>query len=401
MGMIVKSLTAAYGGYSIAREDKVILIKGAIPGEVVEIEIEEKKRDYSTARTVRVVEPSEFRTEPPCSVFGICGGCQLQYISYEKQVAMKDEILLDSLTRLGKIETVPGPAITGAQWNYRHRAQFKVSPAGDIGFFREASRDVVVFEACPLMTDEINTLFRKIREKGLSSGLSAIHISDGDTPVALLKGREYDSSLFEDFIEAGLSGIAYNDAIAYGGAYTGFDLNGFRYTVSPWTFFQAHWKLNTTVAAIISEHLAPLLPGKRVLDLYAGAGNFSIPLSAQASEIVAVEENRYAVEDGRRNLELNNIGNCRIVRSSAEKFRITGKYDIIILDPPRPGLTSAVAAKVMEASPSTIVYISCNPATLARDLKKMKDKYDVVSVRQIDFFPNTYHIEAMVFLQIR
>lgn len=401
MGQILKSVSAAYGGYSIARDEKVVLIKGAIPGEVVEVEITEKRRDYSIAEVTGVVEPSEFRVDPPCPVFGKCGGCQLQYIAYEKQVAMKEEVLLDSLTRLGKLETALAPAMTDAQWNYRQRGQFKISPTGEAGFFREASRDVVSFDSCPLMSDEINSIFRKIRDKGLLTGLSEIHISGGDTPVALLKGRDYDGALFEDFIEAGLSGVAYNDTIAYGGAYTGFDLNGFRYTVAPWTFFQSHWRLNTKVAALIVEELTPFLPGKRVLDLYAGAGNFSIPLSAYAAGIIAVEENPYAVDDGKRNLELNNISNCRIVKSSAEKYRMTTGTDLIILDPPRPGLTSSVMAKVLEAAPSTIVYISCNPATLARDLRKLKDKYEVRSVRLIDFFPNTYHIEAVAFLQIR
>lgn len=401
MGVILKSLSPAYGAYTIARDEKVVLIKGAIPGEVVEAEILEKKKDYSLASVISVVEASEHRVVPPCPVFGICGGCQLQFIAYEKQVAMKDEILLDSLVRLGGIETAMGPALADEQWHYRHRAQFKVSRSGDIGLFRESSRDVVTFEECPLMDMEINRLFRKIREKGLGSGLSDIHMAGGDTPVVLLKGRgEYDGALFESFIEAGFSGVAYNDAIAYGGAYTGFDLNGLRYTVSPWTFFQAHWGLNRKVAESIVDGLAPL-NGKHVLDLYAGAGNFSLPLAAGVDEVVAVEENPYAVEDGKRNLELNGINNCRIVRSSAEKFKINRKFDIIILDPPRPGLTSEVAKKVLENLPDTIVYVSCNPATLARDLKKLKDKYDITSIRQIDFFPNTFHIEAMVFLQVR
>jgi 23S rRNA (uracil1939-C5)-methyltransferase len=143
------------------------------------------------------------------------------------------------------------------------------------------------------------------------------------------------------------------------------------------------------------------LQGKRVLDLYAGAGNFSIPLSVRAGQVVAVEENPYAVEDARRNLELNGIKNCKIIRSTAEKYRMTGKFDVLLLDPPRPGLTQEVAKKILEASPDRIVYISCNPATLARDLKKMKERYDLLSVRQIDFFPNTFHLEAVAILKLR
>jgi 23S rRNA (uracil1939-C5)-methyltransferase len=400
MGLILKSLMPAYGGYTIARDDKVIFLKGAIPGELVDVEIEERKRNYSVARVINVIEPSEFRTVPQCRVFGICGGCQLQYISYERQLTMKDEILLDSLNRLGSIETALGTALSDSQWNYRHKAQFKISKQGEPGFFRQTTREVVTFENCPLMKQEINDIFQKIKENDLAHNLSEMHIALGDTPVALLRGKDYDESLFDRFTEIGLSGIAYNDSIAYGGAYTGFDMNGLRYTVSPWTFFQSHWSLNRKLLDFLIEKLIPL-EGKRVLDLYAGAGNFSIPVSRHAAEVVAVEENEYAVEDGLRNLNLNNIGNCRFIKSSAEKYKINTEYDLIILDPPRPGVASEVIKKILENSPQRIVYISCNPSTFARDLKKLKEKYDVVSVNQIDFFPNTFHIEAVAVLQMR
>ena len=400
MEPVLKALMPAYGGYSLARDEKVIFIKGAIPGEVVEVKIEEKKRDYSIASVVNVVEPSEYRVVPKCRVFGSCGGCQLQFVSHEKQLDMKNEILLDSLKRIGGIEAALDPVLSDAEWNYRCRAQFKVSRAHEIGFFREASREVITFDECPLMNREINVLLQKMKENGLAGNLAEIHVALGDTPVVLLKGKEYDTASFEKFIDLGISGIAYNDAIAYGGAYTGFDLNGLRYTVSPWTFFQSHWDLNRKVIDFLLDRLAPL-EGKRVLDLYAGAGNFSIPLAAHAEEVVAVEENAYASDDGVRNGELNNMQNMRFVKSTAEKYRLTRKFDIVLLDPPRLGLSSEVVKKILENPPAMIVYISCNPSTLARDLKKLGEKYDLMSLRQIDFFPQTYHVESVSLLQIR
>lgn len=400
MGVVLKAVSPAYGGYTIARDEKVILIKGAVPGEVVEVEIVEKKRDYSTARVVSVVEASEHRVEPPCPVFGVCGGCQLQFIAYEKQTAMKDEILLDSLTRIGGIDIAPGPALTGEQWHYRRRAQFKVGPAGDMGFFREASRDVVTFDACPLMDESINLLTEKIKKQCETRGLSEIHIASGDLPVVLLRGRDYTAGSFNAFLEAGFSGVAFDKTIVAGSGSTSFDLNGMSYTVSPWSFFQAHWELNRSVVDFMVSELMPL-SGKRVLDLYAGAGNFALPLARQAGEVTAVEENPHAVDDGIRNVRLNELKHCKMVRSSAEKFKIGRKYDIIVLDPPRPGLTGDVVKKLLETPPDSLVYISCNPATLARDLKKLTAKYDIRSVRQIDFFPNTFHIESIAFLTVR
>ena len=400
MGVILKSMSPAYGGYTIARDEKVILIKGAIPGEVVEVEIEDKKRDYSTARVVSVVEPSEHRVEPVCPVFGICGGCHLQFISYEKQIAMKDEVLLDSLTRIGGIEIPLGPALNGLQWNYRKRAQLKVGRGGDIGFFRESTRDVVTFDSCPLMENTINSLLRKIKETIDTTGLSEIHISSGDLPVVLLRGREYILPFFDKYIDAGFSGVALNNAIVAGAESTLFDLNSLKYSVSPWTFFQSHWSLNRSVVEFMVNELIPL-NDKRVLDLYAGAGNFALPLALQAGEVVAVEENPHAINDGTRNIQLNEIKHCKMVRSSAEKYRINRKFDIIVLDPPRPGLTAEVVRKILDTPPDVLAYISCNPATLSRDLKKFREKYDITSVRQIDFFPNTFHIESIAFLTLR
>lgn len=398
MGQILKSLSPAYGGFTIARDDRVIFIKGAIPGEVVDVEITDKKRDYSVARTINVLEPSEDRVDPPCPVFGICGGCQLQYVSYGRQLAMKDEVLLDSLARLGGIETALGPVLSGDQWHYRHRAQFKVSKTGEVGFFRESSRDVVTFEQCPLLREEINGCLRLIREKIDVAGLSDIHVALGDRPLLLLKGKQA-GYLTDPWLSAGFPAVAYNESLVSVAAHTTLDLNGMTYMVSPWTFFQAHWDLNRQVVG----HVAELLPleGKVVLDLYAGAGNFSLPIARRAAEVTAVEEHSRAVEDGVRNAKANGIKNCKFVQSSAEKFKIQKKYDVVILDPPRPGLASEVAKRVLDTAPGAVIYISCNPATLARDIKKLKAKYDLKSVSQIDFFPNTYHIEAVALLLLR
>ena len=398
--MVLKSLLPAYGGYTVAREERVILIKGAIPGEVVEVTIEERKKDYAVAKVLNVIEASEHRIEPRCSVFGLCGGCQFQFVSAEKQLMMKDEIILDSLKRIGGIEISLEPALSDLTWNYRHRAQLKVSRNGEVGLFRESSRDVVTFQSCPLMDQKINALLQKIKETDSARKLSEIHIAVGDSAIVFLKGRDYNRSLADTYREIGFSGVMLNDETCTGKTYTQFDLNGMRYTVTPRTFFQAHWNLNKKVVNFVVQELLPLT-GKRVLDLYAGAGNFSLPLAAHADHVVSIEENPFAVDDGIRNRELNNLKNCKFVRIAAENYKIKKKFDILILDPPRPGITSDMANRILENPADVIVYISCNPSTLARDLKKLKDKYSIRTVRQIDFFPNTFHIETIAFLQIR
>ena len=313
---VVRAETPVYGGYVIVRDGKVLFIKGAVPGELVEVSIEEKKKDYSIAAVHSVLEPSSSRRRPPCPVFGICGGCQLQFMEYGRQVSIKEEILLETMKRIGTVDAVLSPSLTAHEFRYRHRGQFKVSRKGDIGFYHEGTRDVVPVEECPLMVDGINAALRGLRKADLR-GVKEIQITSGDTQTLMIKGQMSDDTS-QLLIESGVSGIAFDNGDSLGKDYISLDLNGLKYTVTPWSFFQSNWALNCVVVDAVTKQLSPL-ENKRILDLYAGAGNFSLPLALGASEVTAVEENPAAIEDGRRNAMLNSIRNCRFVNLSVEK----------------------------------------------------------------------------------
>jgi len=406
--LILKAETPVYGGYVLGRDGRVIFIRGAIPGELVDVSVEERKRDYSVASVRTVIEPSPSRRDPPCRIFGTCGGCQLQFMEYDRQVSVKEEIIVDAMKRIGDVEVTLMPSLAAQEFGYRHRGQFKVSAEGAVGFYREGTREVIPLEHCPVMVPEINGMLRKLAGADLR-GVKELSMVSGDTLAILVKGAMSEGAV-QSLLEGGLSGIAFEDGDSLGKDYITLDLNGLKYSVTPWSFFQSHWSLNRIVVETVVRELSPL-ENMRILDLYAGAGNFSLPLSSRALEIVAVEENSAAVEDGRRNVMLNGIRNCTFVNVSVEKIlgsrkkqqveKLFGEvhYDIIVLDPPRTGLTAECLRKVVEADSERIVYISCNPATLARDVKKMREKYEVESIRMVDFFPNTYHIEALVFLR--
>ncbi len=406
--LILRAETPVYGGYVLGRDGRVVFIRGAIPGELVDVLVEERKKDYSVASVRNVIEPSPSRREPPCRIFGICGGCQLQFMEYDAQVSVKEEILRDAMRRIGDVEVTLMPSLTGQEFGYRHRGQFKVSAAGAVGFYREGSREVIPVEQCPVMAPEINVMLRKLARVDLK-GVKELSVALGDTMAVLVKGVVADDTA-QSILDSGLSGIAFEDGNSLGKDYITLDLNGLKYSVTPWSFFQSHWSLNRVVVETVVRELAPL-EDRKVLDLYAGAGNFSLPLSLQAREVVAVEENPPAVDDGRRNMTLNGVRNCTFMNVSVEKVlgsrkkqqaeKLFGesRYDIVVLDPPRTGLASECLRRIVESGSERIVYISCNPATLARDVKKMRERYDIQSVRMVDFFPNTYHIEALVFLR--
>ncbi|HDZ84070.1 MAG TPA: class I SAM-dependent RNA methyltransferase, partial [Nitrospirae bacterium] len=378
--LIIKIERPAFGGVFIGRhEGKVVMVRGGVlPGEMVEVSVDEDKKDYFTASVVKILEPSPERIEPPCEYFGICGGCSLQHVPYHLQVRIKEEILRDSLKRIAKIEMEHAASIINDDpWNYRLRAQYKVSEEG-LGLHKKGTREVVKIDRCMLMNDKINEYIQGAHSilKGVKA--KEFHITGRDQLVARLITKKAAFSIEDaerlgpELMDAGLSGIVISrgreEPDCFGKTYISLDLSGYEYTLSPMSFVQSNWKLNQEVVNIIREMLGPL-KGRRILDLYSGAGNFSLTLAPDAG-VVAVEENRYAIDDGKRNLEINGINNYRFECASSEKFKLKEEYDVIILDPPRPGIRYRLIKKILALGPETILYISCNPSTFARDLKR-------------------------------
>jgi 23S rRNA (uracil1939-C5)-methyltransferase len=410
--LILKIDGPGYGGLFIGRHDgKIVMVKGAVlPGETVEVNIENDRRDYLTATVKRIIESSPYRIKPPCRFFGKCGGCHLQHIPYRQQVRIKEEILRDCLKRLGKIDMeLSESVISNNPWNYRIRGQFKASEEG-IGFHINNTRDIINVGKCLLMSKEINEFISEADRVIGNFKIKELHITSGDSLIAQIIARKHSLSsppdlnrLSSDFMGAGLSGFVLfrgdREPLHFGTTFITLGLGKLKYTVSPSSFIQSNWNLNQKVVKIIKDAL-DTLKGRRVLDLYAGGGNFSLLLASEA-EVIAVEGNMYSIEDGKRNLKINNIKNCRFVCSSAENFRTEDYVDIVILDPPRPGLTSRAISNVLTIMPESIVYMSCNPTTFSRDIKKLQKKYDIESVRMIDFFPHTFHIEVLAFLRLK
>lgn len=416
--ILLKAGPPAYGGYTLGRVSeepgaKIVLINGAISGEVVEVSIDEEKRDYYLASVVRVIEPSPNRIKPE---FEPCPGCQFEYIDYDEQVRMKEEVIADSLRRIGGvgIKLAEPLILKNNTWGYRYRGQFKVS--GDkIGFYKEKTREIIDMDFSPLMIDEINRVLKKVHDAIHDKprwfiDITEVHIAYGDGVFALVKttpkikaAEGFLERLALLFLDLDLDGI-YIDIggkkpLRYGKEFLSLPLDGLTYTVSPTSFFQANWKLNQVLVKFIKDSLVPL-QDKRILDLYSGAGNFSLPLAPDAREVIAVEENPSSVEDGRRNLQLNQIKNAKFLNIPVERYNIEnyGPFDIVLVDPPRAGLSDKLANNLLKTKAGRIVYISCNPSTLARDLKKLSNRYAIESVRLVDFFPQTYHIETLVFL---
>jgi len=396
-----------HGGYVLARPEGlgVLFVRWALPGEVVSVRIVGRKREYAFAEAVEVLSRSPRRVDPPCEVFGECGGCQLQHADYPYQLEMKREILREAFRRIGKMDVAPEIAPPLEPFGYRYRGRFRVDGEA-VGFHASLSHRLVAISRCPLMIDAINAVLPGLRGLGRFAKVSEVQVaSDGVRASASFPGVPFGAEMVEHLsgrTGGVLSGARFEDR-SWGEERITLPLDGISYSVSPGGFFQANWRMNLAMVRRIGAILGDLgvSVGARLLDLYAGAGNFALPLSPRVREVVAVEGEARSFRELRGNVRENAPGNVRIVRSSVETFRPDGRFDALVLDPPRAGLSERALARVREIAAGTVFYVSCDPATLARDVRSLSDRYDLAALEMHDFFPNTHHVEALAVLTSR
>ncbi len=394
-----------YRGYVLSRSGgRNYFISHALPEELVLARIEEEKRDYVLANAVEILEPSNDRTSPRCPHFKICGGCHYQHIEYPRQISLKESILLDCLKRLGKIETPLHKPLYDRQWHYRYRASFKITK-GMIGFYRAKSRDIQEIERCLLVHERISDLLAFIRAQITTGFSGSLEIAGVDPPIVTLLPEEDTEISTIVNIQNKLNKSDVDCVAIYPKSkhhstekFISLCLNDAPYKISPRVFFQTNWELNKRVLLLLRENIH--LRGKKVVDLYSGAGNFSFALADNAERITGYEENPKAVSNAKINARLRGVSNCEFFCSRAEDIPVKN-FDIAVVNPPRAGLTKRAMDKLISLQTQQIIYLSCDPATFSRDLGKLKTLYDIESVRLVDFFPQTFHIESLGVLRKR
>lgn len=413
----------AFGGYGVARADgKVLFIPYTVTGDEVWIEITEEKKRYSMGKLVRIVESSPLRVEPPCPYFGVCGGCQWQHIDPSVHGEMKKAILIDILKRLGKLEEIPPMDVAPfpKPYGYRVRVQLKVRGKA-IGYYQERSRRIVDITHCPISHPLINRIIPILREhRDWLSNMEEveINVSPGEGQgVLLFHPRSYDQR-FKHFarellqIQPVLKGIAIakNEGwIQFGNPSLSFTVSfgeaekerNLSFRISPGSFSQVNPEQNEKLVRTVVE-FSGAGEDDRVLDLFAGAGNFTLPLAVHSREVWGVEGSKPAAEDAKFNAERNGIQNAYFIQGEVEgilKDWNKGKPDVMILDPPRAGCKKIVDL-IAGLEPKKIVAVSCEPTTFARDLRLFTDRgYSLERLRLIDMFPQTYHMEVVGLLE--
>jgi len=415
--------SVAFKGYGVTRiRGKVVFVPYTVTGDKAWIEVVKEKKEYSMGRVVEMIEPSPWRVAPPCPYFGSCGGCQWQHIDYSAQGELKKEILRDTLQRLGGLKEIPSIRImlSPKPYDYRIRIQLKVRGKA-IGYYQERSHKIVEIDRCPISHPLINQIIQGLREE-LAALLrmeeTEINVSPEEGRGVILFHLHSCDQRTEHFIKKFLQshpvlcGIAlsrkggfnffgdpalnFTIPLRQGGEKTNLELR-----ISPGSFFQVHPDQNQALIQTVLQ-FSEVNKGDRVVDLYAGVGNLTLPLATGARGSLGIEENRMAVEDARFNAERNGITNCEFIQGRVEdvlKHWEREKPDLAVLDPPRTGCKT-ILDQLVRWKPKKIIYVSCEPTTFSRDLRVLSEGgYSLTRLSLIDMFPQTYHMEMVGLLK--
>lgn len=417
----------SHEGRGIAKHDgKTIFVSGALPEEVVKFEVTANHRRYDEARCTEVIHPSLYRTEPSCEYYGQCGGCDLQHLKHEQQISSKESLVLDQLQRLGQVQPSSiEPAIQSAPWGYRRSARLGINQRfrdGSVllGFRRKGSNKLINIAQCPVLDSQLNALIPTLSES-LSANGDIKHITHAEVTlsesnvVLLLRTMKPLQPELRQELEALAQKqqcLIYLDngqsKQALGSEQTlSYSLSNLKLAFQPGDFIQVNGAVNQQMVATAMDWLA-LNKQDQVLDLFCGIGNFSLPAAQQAGKVVGVEGVADMVQRASDNAALNALDNCTFYRADLSKdLTATSWYresyqqgfNKIILDPPRTG-AAEIIPQLQKHQAEKILYISCNPAALARDAQLLLQQgYSATRFCVMDMFPQTSHVESMLLFE--
>lgn len=456
----LKITDVAAEGNALGRyNEMVVFVPYGAPGDVADVQITKKRKSYAEGRIVRIVQPSELREEPKCEHFGVCGGCRWQHLPYSVQLECKQKQVVDALERIAKVELPEISSIKGSQeiWEYRNKLEYTFSnrrwltkeqlessemfsDRDGAGFHISGAFDKVLnIHRCWLQEDISNRLRNFIKNYGIENGLSFYDIkgqhgllrtlmvrisSTGEIMAVMCFGENDEENIKKLLYEVKKSfpeitsllyviNLKVNDTITdqeikvYSGReFIEENMEGLKFRIGPKSFYQTNSRQAYELYKVAREY-ANLTGDELVYDLYTGTGTIANFISRQARKVIGIEYVPEAIEDAKINSKINAISNTEffagdmkdiLTDSFIEKH---GKPDVMIIDPPRAGMHEDVVKVILNARPKTIVYVSCNPSTQARDIALLNEKYKVTAVQPVDMFPHTHHVENVVKLELR
>ena len=400
--MIVKIDRLDHQGRGIAKVNNVTtFIPNALINEVVDINIIEKKKKYNIGKVNRYVEKSNDRIEPVCKYFNLCGGCDLMHMSYNNQLLFKENKIKNIIERYTNINIDKVQKILySKELYYRNKVLFKVNK--NIGFYDKKSYNIVPIDNCLISSKKINEILDILNTCNLNN-IKQIMVRTNEKDTLVVIYSDFVSTEIIDKLKNNCSIIKYNKKyeIISGKDYIIDEIGGYNFIISPDSFYQVN---RNTIKILYDKVLEYLNPTKsdKILDLYSGTGTIGIYVSKYVKSVLSIEINESANKDALKNKELNHINNiefiCDDVANEIDKIK---DMDSIIIDPPRSGLDNKTIEYLKKIKSKKIVYVSCDPMTLARDLEKLSDVYEIKEITPVDMFPNTSHVECVCILYLK
>lgn len=391
---------------------KVAFVPFAIPGEVVSVEAVEDNKRFIRAQILEVLEPSADRVVPDCPHYFECGGCAFQHMTYSRQLELKRRIVQDNLQRIGRLNCDVKPVIGMEDpWRYRNKVEWHLQQQGSqirMGYYKNESHELVDIKTCKLISQPMEALSYFLKEKvmpaaaGEKASITIRESSLDGSLLTVLNGLHITLENSLDFPQLKSIYRKRHQKLELCQGVQGFkeQINNIRYDLSPLSFFQVNPAQTRIMYDLISK-LAQPEPDDTILDAFCGAGSIALYLAPYVKRVVGVESYAPAVHNARDNAALNDIKHCEFITGACEKVvpQLNESFDMVILDPPRSGCKPELIQAITKKTPRCIIYVSCNPSTLARDLALFNmSGYLINEVQPIDMFPQTQHVETVVVL---
>lgn len=414
-----------YGGKGLGRyNNMVVFVPDVITGEQALVEIRTRKKDYAEAELIKIIKPSPHRIAPPCPIYHECGGCQWMHMDYPFQIQAKREIVAETLKRGLKTEDAAVPPLipSSTPLNYRQRVQFKIqyeNGSYQIGYYKRETHQLVDVDKCLLLRPLLNKALKKIRELLNSGKITQLknleelhmHCSSDEMAIAFILyadgiSKDELNNLFKEIKEtvseaAGIIFIdKYKKRIIAGSPFIEEELQGISFRISADSFSQIDWEQNKSLVKLALDYIGDKQYNNG-LDLFCGIGNFTLFIAKNADNVIGIDSGKTAIDDAEYNSKKNLIKNIRFMYNDV-KYRMASLlaegscFDLVLIDPPRNGVGKESVNLIAGFQPSKIIYISCNPVTLSRDIVYFKAKgYEIKRLQAVDMFPQTYHIETV------
>lgn len=393
--MIVKIDKLSHDFRGISRiNDKALFIPSVLPEEVVDVRITIDKKNYSIGKAMNIITESSNRRKSICPYFDTCGGCSTGYIKYDKALVYKKESAIDIMKRYAGYDVNPEIISNYKEYGYRNKIGLKVFN-GNVSLTEEESNNLVNIDKCYLVNDNINKVIDSLSKLDLT-GINDIVIKGTNEIMVILNG-DTDRDMIINSLKGMAKSIVLNDEVIYGNDYITINVDKYKYAVYPKSFFQVNTDMISKLYDKVKEAAGK---GESLLDLYCGAGTIGIYLADNFNRVRGIEINSDAVEGANLNKKINDIGNISFECKRASDINSINE-EVVVVDPPRGGLDKTTTELLCDSNVKRIVYVSCNPITLARDVNVLKSKYELKDITLFDMFPNTKHVESVCLLEKR